>query len=228
MKRHHVLAAVALLATTALAPAAFADEVVASTSVSTAYYTDQSFDAISDVDAMSNLVLMGGYQFDALGGLRLLGLFQTSTRRSANRFAGDLSAEWGRQRALVLAEYGIDIGRFVRPFARAGLGYAHQVYELYGAGGAPLKDHAHDLTAQGSLGLNLRFPISFGAIGLQSDVGYEWQTPATFDELHHSKDAFDSKYAPEDDPWTREDASVGTLKTQGIFWTAGLFVELEF
>lgn len=226
MKRH-TTAICALLALTVPAVAS-ADEIFASLGTTTAYYTHHSFDAISESNAMPRLELVAGVGLESLPNLRFLLSYGTTFPVLANRFAGDLDARWEQHRLLAHAEYGLPIGQYVRPFARLGVGYAQQKYTLLRDVGPDLRDFAHDLAAQASVGVALRFPLSFGAIGLLADVGYDVQTNATFDELRHKRKAFEERYEPDDDPWTREQASVGSLQTHGFAWNGSLFFEFNF
>lgn len=225
MKRN-TIAMFALLALAAPATAS-ADEVFASLSTSTTYYTHHSFDAISETNAMPRLEIIAGVGLDAIPNLRLLLSYGTTFKVDARRFQGDLDGQWELHRLLAHAEYGIPIGQYLRPFARLGVGYALQKYEI-SRSGPELRDFAHDLAAQASLGAALKFPLSFGAIGLLADVGYDLQTNATFDELRHKRDAFEDEYGERNDPWIRENASIGSLQTHGVFWSAGLFFEVNF
>jgi hypothetical protein len=220
-----IFAAAALL--TAVSSTASADQFVAETSIATSYPLHHSYDAVSDRNALSEWNVGGGWQFDQLGQLRGLVLFQTTVpgRLDGSRFGGDLFTEWGRQRVMGLVEWGPQLLSWLRPFARGGVGYAHQFLSL-DSNGPRLKDHAHDLAATASGGLDLSIPFGWGALGLGGQFGYLYQTPATFDELRHDRDAFEAEYEPDDDPWTRERADFGSLKTNGVFWDVG--VHLRF
>jgi hypothetical protein len=158
-------AAALVLSLTAFSQTASADELVVGTQVTTAYYTDSSFDAVSEQNAYSEWALSGAWGFDRLAGLQLGLMFQAQPGRlEAQRFNNDLYLEWGRQRVLATAGWGIDLWRF-RPNVSVGLGYAHQFLSLESSG-PRLKDHTHDLAAHASAGLDLRIPARWGAVGL--------------------------------------------------------------
>ena len=224
--RHHLIGAVtaAIVSTIATTPSATADDLVVETAVRTAYYTDPSFDVISEYNAHSNFNFGAAWDFQRLSGLRLGVMLQIMPRLATSRFDGDLRVNWGQQRALGTAEWGFDLWSWLRPFAGVGLGYAHQFLSL-DTTGPRLKDHAHDLTAFAGAGIDVGLPVRWGRIGLASSIGYELQTNARFDELRHDRNAFDHKYAPDDDPWDRARADFGTLRTNGLYWTLGLRVE---
>ncbi len=227
MKRLLTLAIVAIAGAGVLPAAAFADELVAESRVQTSYPVDTSYDYVSSRNALSEWAFGVGWEFDALAGLRTLLLFQSVVGRvDESAFAGDFDTGWGRQKVLGGLEWGFDIARYVRPYVRGGVGYSHQFLELY-TDGPRRKDHAHDVAGFGSGGVNLTLPLPFGGIGVTSQVGYLFQTAATFDEMRFDRDQFDDEYEDED-PWQRQESSVGSLDTNGIFWDLGLHARVEF
>lgn len=220
MNYRNLAPVVALVILSAAAPAT-ADELLVETGITTAYYTDASFDALSEFNAHSNWTIGAGWAFDRLGGLQLGALFQTTPRLTASRFGGDVYTEWGRQRFLATADWGFSVLRFLRPHLGGGVGYAHQFLAVHGFG-PRLKDHAHDLTANLGAGLDVNVPYRWGRIAVTSSFGYELSTHARFDELRHDRKAFDDDYAPDGDPWDRVHADFGTLRLSGLYWTIGL------
>lgn len=225
MKMKYAIALIAASLVSLSGASAFADGPVAEIGVSTTYYADSSFDALSEGNAQSALGLTGGWQFDRLGGLRLLATAEF-TGRDSTRFGGDFDASWGKQNILALAEYGLEIWPWFRPYVRAGAGYVHQFLAVQSVD-PRLKDHAHDLSARGALGLDFSIPFVGGALGLGGQFGYDYQTPANFDELRHDRDAFEAKYSPDEDPWTREQADLGSLNLHGLFWTVGMNIRFD-
>jgi len=229
MKRAAAALAV-FLVVSAAAPIA-ADELLTEIRGHASYPFHSSFDLVSDRNVISGFDFGAGWQFDGVPGLRTLVVFQTTApgRLDSALFGGETQIEWGRQRVLGVLDFGVSPWVWFRPFVRGGLGYAHQFLAVHSAG-PRLKDNAHDLAGFGSGGLNFEFPMSFGGFGVSSEVGYTFQTPATFDELRHDRKAFEEEFEDEEegDPWTREHSSLGTLNTNGVFWDIGIHLRLAF
>ena len=49
---------------------------------------------------------------------------------------------------------------------------------------------------------------------MKYQLGVSWQSAATFDEVRDRRENADTT-------WQAEDASFGTLNTDGLFWTLG-------
>ena len=218
-----------VIATTSLVAApTFADGLVAETRIQTSYPTDSSYDYVSERNALTGFDLAAGWEFSRLAGLRTLLVLQ-STGQADTLFQGAAEVQWARQRVLGVLDWGVEVWPWLRPFARLGLGYAHQFAALE-IDGPRLSDHAHDLAGLGSAGLEFRLPLPFGSVGASSQLGYALQTPATFDEMRHDDDAFEAEYQDVEggDPWTRVESTVGTLNTNAVFWDIGLTVSVDF
>lgn len=137
---------------------------------------------------------------------------------------GAAHLHWNMHRFMAEAEWGPELWGFVRPFARLGAGYSLQSLELQ-AGEPVLEDNAHDLAGQAALGLELFLPFHLSprafpfSVGVSSQVGYSAQTLAEFDELEADDD---------DDAWTREQAALGGVEIDGLFWDIGVNLRLRF
>lgn len=227
---NRALAVLSFFAVSVAAPA-FGDELVAEVRTHASYPFHPSFDVVSDSNVLAGFDFGVGWEWETLGDLRTLLVFQTSApgRLEASLFGSDANLEWGRQRALAVLDWGVRPWEWFRPFIRGGLGYSHQYLSITTVG-PRRKDHAHDLGGFGSGGVQFDYPLSFGGLGLSSELGYTFQTPATFDELRHDRDAFEDEFEDEEegDPWTRENSSLGTLHTNGVFWDIGLHFRVAF
>jgi hypothetical protein len=216
-----ITAITAFIALSAIASTATADDLVVQTRITTAYYNDTSFDALSEYNAKSDFTLAAAWELQRM--LRFGLQFQTAPRLTTSRFGGDSYHEWGRQKILATGEWGFYPAQWLRPHVQLGVGYVHQFLSVESTG-PRLKDHAHDLGGFAALGVEAGIPVRWGRIGLATSLGYELQTTARFDELRHDRKAFEAKYEPDDDPWDRAHADFGSLETNGVFWTVGLSV----
>ncbi len=180
----------------------------------THYVSDDSFDALSDTSDHGGGLLGVGYALgEVLPGLRAH-LLYAGGDASTRRFDGAVDLNWERLLFMAAADWGPEFYGTVRPYARLGAGYALQYLELETTG-SPKDDHAHDLAALGSVGLEAYTPRDFLGrfrLGLIGQFGYIAQTTATFDELD----------ADGDDEWERDQAAMGDLDTNGLFWDIGL------
>jgi hypothetical protein len=201
---------------------AFASELALELRVNTQYVTDPSFDALSDENYTVGTQLAIGYDLSLAGipGLRAYLLFD-GTGQDQSRFNNALDLTWERTALMLAADYGPDLWGFFRPSARIGAGYVTQGLEVY-TSGRNLTDRAHDFGALGALGFELYVPyseaFSRATFGLTGQLGYFFQTRATFDGLTAEQD--------DNDPWIREPVDFGTLNTNGLFWNLGLVVRI--
>lgn len=228
----YVVTSCLFFALTFAASSASADEIGVEFDLGTTYTSDARYDLIDDNDYYGDLGANLSYTSDRLiPELELLFLYQRAFGDlNANRFSSDLNTEWRQRRFMLGADYGPTFFGFLRPSARAGAGWSMQTLRMRTTG-PELTDRAHDFVAFGALGLGarLRIPADEGSaidsvvLGVQTHYGYMYQTDATFDQLGADKDAY-----PEDDPWTRQDASIGSLNTSGQFWDMGLSMRLAF
>jgi hypothetical protein len=184
--------------------------------------TDSSFDALSDDDTYTGGMLGAGYDIGRLTvpGLRAY-LLYFGGGTDIERFDGDLDMSWSRNLFMAAADFGPELFCFFRPSARLGVGYALQELD-FETSGASRDDYAHDLVGLGSIGLefftpkDFLGPLRFSLIG---EFGYQAQTQASFDE-------FSAEHA-EDDPWVRQEASLGELNTDGLFWDLGVGIRMD-
>ncbi|CAN0521951.1 unnamed protein product [Laminaria digitata] len=212
---------------------ASADELGVELDMGTVYTSDQAYDLFDDNDYYGDFGAGLSYSTERLiPEIELLALYERSlgAARSESRFSGALQTRWIQRRFMVGADYGPTFFGFLRPSARVGAGWAMQTLRV-NTTGAQLKDRAHDLVAFGALGLGARFRVPTDpssrvrsvTFGVETHYGYMYQTEATFDQLRADRDAYD-----EDDPWTRQDVSLGGVDTGGLFWDLGLSLRLGF
>lgn len=172
-----------------------------------------------------------GYEPSAVRGLRILGIYDVdgfSTGRFQNN---ELNVDWGRQRAMAAADYGIAlIGDWFRPLARLGIGYSYQTLEL-AADGVTYRDGDHGASALLAGGLEARIggdthegtsALGRFSLGINALVGYLWQTTASFDSMRTTEEIED------DDPWQRTTYDAGALNSSGITWTVGFSLGYRF
>jgi hypothetical protein len=162
---------------------------------------------------------------DGLPQLRGVFMFQGlgSDPGGVQRFGGDLEMLWSRQRFMLGLDAGEELLGFLRPSARVAAGYSLQQLEL---GPSAVWDYAHDVALQGSLGLEAFLdlsrleggdeePWSRLRLGMRYQLGWSWQSAARFDELRDRSDERDAT-------WQTADVDMGTLNTDGLFWTLGV------
>lgn len=163
---------------------------------------------------------------EALPELRGVFMFQSlaSDVQSSDFIDADrlVDVDWSRQRFMLGMDAGTELLGFLRPSARVAAGYSLQ--QLSTRDGI-FTDYTHDIALQGALGLEAfldlsRLDSSAGSpwdrlrIGMKYQLGVSWQSAATFDEVRDRRDNADTT-------WQAEDASFGTLDTDGLFWTLG-------
>jgi hypothetical protein len=140
------------------------------------------------------------------------------------RFNGELNASWSRQRFMLGADIGQEFLGFLRPSARVAAGYSLQQLEI---GPDAISDYTHDIALQGSLGLEAFLDLwrlsdlgddeDWGRLrlGMRYQWGWSWQSAAQFDELRDRSDDAQTT-------WKTDDVNLGSLNTDGMFWTLGL------
>lgn len=196
---------------------------------------DASYDAFDGDGTHGSMNLGVSYAPSALvEGLELVALYQRNLfEGTSHRFDSAMRLNWAQRRLMLGVDWGTMIARVLRPSVRLGAGYSLQSLEVL-TSGQPLYDNAHGFTAFGALGLGARIPVSAASdpdqslvdrvsLGLQAHYGYQFQTEATFDQLRASENAY-----AEDDPWTRQDVSLGSVNTSGLFWDCGASLHFSF
>ena len=134
--------------------------------------------------------------------------------------------ELSNSRLMVGADWGPRLWGFFRPSARVAAGYAwsHLQIDTPDTQSTPEReDWAHDFVASASLGVGVEYRFGGSGpvgqpelrsnqwtLGLGLRGGYMWQTEATFDEM-----GIDEDQLSEEDPWTRAEASAGSLDLGG-------------
>jgi len=196
---------------------------------------DSGLGALSPDDSLNTVTWAAGYQLPQIPGLQALVLFDTTGLQEPSRFAGGVRLDWRQRRVMAAVDYGRTLWTFLRPSARFGLGYAHQLMRL-DTQGDQLRDWSHDLVGLGAVGLEARLdPQALGApgdtpifgrmtIGVRSQFGYLFQTASVFDELRPRPER---DIDPEDrDPWSRSQVDVGTLELDGICWSIAAVISV--
>ncbi len=188
---------------------------------------------IGDEPASTGPGVVLGFEPAAIDGLRLIALYG-SDHFNENRFARELTVEWGRQRVMAGADYRLAvIGDRVKPMARLAFGYAYQSLGLE-AESREYRDTNHGLigTAAGGLEATI-FDSSQADTGILSHLsfgvnllfGYSWQTEASFDSMQ-SQDA--PEEPDDDDPWRRADYDAGSMHLHGMTINFGLMMQYQF
>ena len=191
---------------------------------------DDSYDTVSDSNQRGQTTFGVGWGLDSvLPGARAY-VVAAAGHQETSRFNGDVDFTHAYDDYLAAFEYGKPFGGFFRPYVRAAAGLATQRLEMEVASGE-FSDRSYDVAAQGTGGFDLfhRFgedkdgsdsdPFDF-SMGLTTEVGYRWQTAATFDEL--------AKETAGDDQFQTAPSDLGELSSQGIIWDLGIYAGFHF
>jgi hypothetical protein len=203
-------------------PVAFSEEpeLLFELRVPSFYPTDSSFDAFSDDDHYTGGMLGAGYDIGSftVPGLRAY-LLYVGGGADQSRFNGDLELSWTRNLFMAAADWGPELWGVFRPSARVGAGYALQALEVDTA--TSIKDdYAHDIVGLGSVGFEVSTPkkmFSGVQLSILGEFGYQAQTNATWDELEGGGNG----------GFETQEASLGDLNTNGVFWDLGLGLRVD-
>lgn len=192
--------------------------------------SDNGFAALTGSDKSVGVGFLAGYELDVLpiGEFRVLGSYAVDGF-IGDRFQGDLRANWGRNRFMVGADYGINIvGEWLRPLARVSVGYSRQSLQIE-SDGATYLDYSHGLSWTAAGGLEAVIggsgassaAISRLSVGVNLLFGYTGQTTAHFDEM-------EAQDIDGDDEWTRGTYDAGSIQASGFTWNLGASLRYRF